>query len=188
MHFDHVALLVRSIEKTCEKLASFQSIMGSIENFPGEGTRERYIGPEDASARLLLMQPADENGPYAKAMQRRGPGLHHLALNVLDLREFIETLAGSGWYLLPQSLRTIEQSKTAWLGRPGVGALLEIHERNPKIGAPFVSRVELPIGGRSMLVDSLRPGGERVAGFEESPDNDVWINIDGQRIGLSTLM
>jgi hypothetical protein len=39
-----------------------------------------------------------------------------------------------------------------------------------------------------MLVDSLRPGGERVAGFEESPDNDVWINIDGQRIGLSTLM
>ncbi|MEL7238718.1 MAG: VOC family protein, partial [Planctomycetota bacterium] len=82
---DHVAILVRSIEDTVERLGQLDAPSGEIEAFPGEGTRELYLGEPGRAGRLLLLQPLGDSGPYARAMAKRGPGLHHVAFRTRDI-------------------------------------------------------------------------------------------------------
>ncbi len=153
---DHVALLVSSIEAAVERLG-ISADLSSIEEFPGEGTRELYLGDEGTPARLLLMQPIGP-GPYEKALRKRGEGLHHLAFCVQDLTAFIESVSGSGWLLHPQSLRTMKRFKQLWLCRPGVKALVEVSTGTPSYqGNPVVSRVGVSVdAGLARLISALR--------------------------------
>ena len=94
---DHVVFLVRSIERSSELLAALDipSYL-DIEIFEKEGTRERYIDIKqegeqlsaDSStcilprlARILLQEClSGSTGPYSRAFDKRGPGLHHIAV------------------------------------------------------------------------------------------------------------
>ena len=58
---DHVALLVGEIEIALPRLEALGLAVGAIESFPGEGTREVYLGV--GPGRLLLMQPLGTAGP-----------------------------------------------------------------------------------------------------------------------------
>lgn len=40
-----------------------------------------------------------KEGAYTRAMKKRGPGLHHIAVDVLNLESFVDDLSGSGWLL-----------------------------------------------------------------------------------------
>lgn len=136
----HVAILVPSVRKAAEYLRQFDFQIGPEEDWDGEGTREIYI-EKDKNNSLLLMEPI-KAGAYQRALEKRGPGLHHLAIDVLNLEEFIESLSGSGWLLHPVSLKTIKQSKTAYLARPGFPALIEVQERKEFVDRPlFVDEI-----------------------------------------------
>ena len=171
-HLDHVALVVRRIEPVLERLAELEP--GPIETFPGEGTREVYLGT--GVARLLLMEPTDADGPYGRALAKRGPGLHHVALKVPDLDGFLGSVRG--WLLVPACLRDLARTRTAWLARPGVATLLEVHEAEPAEGTPVVEQVELP---GALPVDP-RPD------LAPSSDGDVWLTIAGRRRSVSALV
>lgn len=181
MPIDHVALLVRSAAEAARPLSALGLDVGPAEDFPGEGTREIYVGGPEETARLLLMQPLDGKGSsYARALRKRGPGLHHIGMRVPDLEAFCDGLAGSGWMLLPQSLRTIRTQKTAWLGRPGVGCLLEVSAGKPAAGTPLVAKVELPLTEERLL--KAFDGG-----VARSPDKDVWLTLGGKRWRVADL-
>lgn len=134
LHIDHVAFLVESLETV---LAHVSGPAGPIDEFPSEGTRECYVGSPDASARLLLIE-AIGKGPYADALEKRGPGLHHVGIDVPDIDAFLKTLTGTGWHLHYRSFETRRTSNTVWLVQRGVGAMVEVHERAPALGKPFV--------------------------------------------------
>jgi hypothetical protein len=142
---DHVALLVVSIEAALQRMGLSADPSG-IEEFPGEGTRELYVGDDDTPARLLLMQPIGP-GPYERALRKRGEGLHHLAICVEDLAAFTESISGTGWLLHPQSIRTMKRFKQVWLCRPGVHTLVEVSKGNPSYHeVPVVTRVGVSVG------------------------------------------
>ena len=113
----HVALLVPSVRKTADYLRRFNFHVGKEEDWDGEGTREIYIEKDKANS-LLLMEPI-KPGAYQRALEKRGPGLHHLAIDVLNIETYIESLVGSGWLLHPKSVKTIKEFQTAYLARPG---------------------------------------------------------------------
>jgi catechol 2,3-dioxygenase-like lactoylglutathione lyase family enzyme len=140
----HVAYVVESLAPTLAFVSDEGWSRDEIESFPNEGTRECYVGDADGG-RVLLMEPTS-SGPYASALERRGPGLHHVALHVNSLDAFLQQHAiESGWLLHPASFETRKQSKTIWLARPGVGALVEIHETNhANCESYFVDRVHIP--------------------------------------------
>lgn len=145
---NHVALLVPSVDRAARVLKSRGLEVGPAEVWEGEGTREIYVGPAGCEGRLLLMEPAMP-GSYHNALTKRGPGLHHLAIDVLDMEKFIGGLAGSGWYLHPKSLQTIRTGATAWLARPGTAALIEVHAREKiELSSPFVTQAEMPLTAR----------------------------------------
>ena len=138
----HVAVLVPSVKKSAEFLRQFDFQISKEEVWDGEGTKEVYV-ERDKSNSLLLMEPI-KPGAYQRALEKRGPGLHHLAIDVLNLNEFIDSLACSGWLLHPMSIKTIKQSQTAYLARPGFPSLIEVQERNEIIeGSLFVDSVAL---------------------------------------------
>lgn len=151
---NHVAILVESIESVLEKKKFHSNLLGEIEEFPSEGTRELYIGSDNQMSRLLLMQ-ANGPGPYQAALNKRGPGLHHIALDVLNIDEFVANLSGSGWLLHPKSLEFYKSHKQIYLSRPGVPVLIEVQEREKLAeGECFIEGFEFPFG-EGRLLNSL---------------------------------
>lgn len=139
---DHVAILVEQIEPALARLEPLGLDAGPIEDFPGEGTREVYLGEPDRPGRLLLMQALGEEGPYARALAKRGPGLHHVGLRVPDLDAFLKQAAG--WLLHPCSFDSRAQSNTIWLARPGIEVLVEASQsKAPFKGSAVVEELQV---------------------------------------------
>ncbi len=146
---NHVALLVKDIEEFIENNASLRLEMGKIEEFPSEGTRELYIGRANKTAKLLVMQ-AIGKGPYQRAFEKRGVGLHHIAIDVANASEFSNGLSGSGWNLHPCSLKTYKELGQIWLCKTG-NPLIEVQEKqNIGDGAAFVEEVSIPFSSPSL--------------------------------------
>lgn len=172
---DHVALLVADLEAAVGRVG-VGLLVSPPADFPGEGTREAYVGGATHDARLLLVTPLEPagDGHYARALRGRGPGLHHLGLAVPDVAAYVEGLAGSGWYVLPGTVAGLPDS--AWLARPGVPVLLEVAVDRATSEAPVVTRVEVPEGGRAGLVGALG-----VPALVPSPDGEAWLTLAGER-------
>lgn len=167
---NHVAILVEDIEAVLSKNTFQAEFIGAIEEFPSEGTRELYIGKETDMGKLLLMQP-NGDGPYKSAFDKRGVGLHHIALDVLNIDEFVESLAGSGWMLHPKSLGFYKSIRQVWLSRPGVPVLIEINEVKELLDKDyFIESLEFPFREERLLnslcCDRLKIGNEDVLVIE----------------------
>lgn len=181
---NHVAILVSSVDDAAQHLSQFGFPVGPKEIWDGEGTAEIYVGEKGQIAKLLLMEPV-KPGAYGRAMEKRGPGLHHIAVDVTSLEEFVTTLGGSGWYLHPHSLMTCRKTKTAWLARPGTKMLIEVQEREAlDVASAFVSRLEVPLTSKEQtMVTALGIGT-----LWPSEDDRIWFVIDGQRIDLAAFL
>jgi hypothetical protein len=96
----------------------------------------------------LLVEPAGD-GPYARALAGRGPGLHHLGLLAADLSAFAASLPASGWFVHPFSLRGGAKLGDLWLFRPGFPTLVEVFQGAVSEEPPaLIQGVELPLSGR----------------------------------------
>ena len=162
----HIAILVTSVDATTERCRESGWDTGPVEEFPDEGTREVYVGPPDHGARLLLLE-AIGPGPYQNALKERGPGLHHVAVEVESVDAYVAGLAGTGWLLHPASLRTFAGLKAVWLARPGLQCLIEVQETPPEhspIEAPrFIEGVSVEgASGQERLLGSLGVSGLRL--------------------------
>jgi hypothetical protein len=145
---NHVAILVPSVRKAADYLRQFNFQIGKEEVWDGEGTKEIYI-ERDKSNSLLLMEPI-KPGAYQRALEKRGPGLHHLAIDVLNMDSFIESITGSGWLLHPASLKTMKQSQTAYLAKPGFPGLIEVQQRDELLERPlFISEINVSLNEKS---------------------------------------
>lgn len=123
---DHVALLVESIENSLNKIKKYNFFIDKVNEFPNEGTKEVYISNKQSFGKLLLIEPISE-GPYMTAIKKRGKGLHHIAINVKSIEDYVNKLLGSGWYLHLNSLNTLK-SNTIWIARANTPILLEVSE------------------------------------------------------------
>ncbi|MCO5171024.1 MAG: hypothetical protein M9894_32270 [Planctomycetes bacterium] len=186
--WDHVALLVSALEPALAALATFDPglVAGPVQEFEDEGTREVYLDRGDARApgRLLLIEPTGR-GPYARALLRRGPGLHHVGLAVPDAPAFAAERAG--WLLHPRSLETLAAARTLWLARPGVGLLVEVSERPP---GPDDAPVTPVVTGVEVAATDSRAEALLAALCPElacSADGQAWLTLGERRLGAAAL-
>lgn len=135
----HVALLVPSVDKSAAYLSALGYKCSKAEIFESEGTKEIYVGNYQENSGLILLLEAVGEGPYKKAMNKRGPSLHHIAIDVLDMNDFLTNAKKVGWKLHP-----ISNSKTAWLFFKGM-PLLEVHEKKILSNKPTqISEIQFP--------------------------------------------
>ncbi len=89
---DHVAVAVESLEEALsviEELSGAQA--GEIGDFPAQGVRVAFVGGVE------VLQPTHPDSPVASFLAARGPGLHHLALQVDDLDLELDRLERQGF-------------------------------------------------------------------------------------------
>ena len=142
MNVNHIAFLTHELEAVTRCLPDFCTPL-SIEFQEAEGTREQYVEVAGESApMLLLMQPVAE-GPYLRAMRKRGPGLHHIGGTVPSLRALLPRIEKHRLLIHPTSVITLA-GKLLWLCRPGVPFLIEIQEGFEGGGEVADCRLSLP--------------------------------------------
>jgi hypothetical protein len=180
IRLDHIAILTTSLEKTVGKLpVSFTP--QAVEEQPKEGTREQYVRwPSDTGPSLLFMEPSHE-GPYQRALEKRGPGLHHLGCVTDNLEDAVHYFAKQTLLLHPISLKTYN-NRTVWMCRPGVPFLLELYQSSEIImeGADRVS-IDLPASSPGMATIGFIPGTE----VRFSANKQIAISIGNLRLIVS---
>lgn len=77
--------------------------VGPDEEVPTQGVRVRALGAGPTLVELLA--PTVPDGPVARFVARRGPGLHHIALRVPDLDAALHDLRDAGARLLDDAPR-----------------------------------------------------------------------------------
>ena len=100
-HIDHLGIAVNSLD---EALAFYQTIGLAVahrETVDTEKVRVAMLPAGDS--RIELLEAAAPDSPIAKFLEKRGPGLHHVALRVPDLGAAARALAAAGGRLLNQS-------------------------------------------------------------------------------------
>lgn len=101
---DHIAIAVRSIE---ESLPVFELLTGGkgspVERVDDQGVNVVFVG--EGVGRLELLEPLSDESSVARFLERRGPGLHHLAYRVPDLQAALDRLAAVGVQLIDERPR-----------------------------------------------------------------------------------
>ncbi|MPZ16507.1 MAG: methylmalonyl-CoA epimerase [Luteitalea sp.] len=108
---DHVGIAVRDLEQA---FAFFRDTLGLelelSEEVPPQGVRVHFL--RAGSASLELVEPLGPSSPVAGFLEKRGPGMHHVALRVDDIRATLADLRSRG-------VRLIDEEP-----RPGAGGAL----------------------------------------------------------------
>jgi len=95
---DHVGIAVTDLVAGDAYAALGWTPDGADGDVPAQGVRVRMLrgGPGPALELLAPLPGAADDGPIARFLARRGPGLHHLALAVPDLDAAMARLAAAG--------------------------------------------------------------------------------------------
>ena len=123
---DHVAIAVPSIE---EARTGWERLTGATcsepEDVPGQDVRVAFVGG------LELIEPLRPDSPVGRFLERRGPGLHHVAYRTSDIRSELRRLRDEGRELVDAEPRTGARGhRIAFLHpRSTGGVLVEIVER-----------------------------------------------------------
>ena len=103
-YIDHVGIAVKDIEEVLEFFSRvFGAPKAEVESLPDQGVRATLI--EVGQTRLELLEPLTKDSPVARFLERRGEGLHHLALNVTDLPGKLSILEEQGLELVDREPR-----------------------------------------------------------------------------------
>ncbi len=102
--FDHVGIAVRSLD---EALPRWERALGSRasepEEVPTQRVRVRFLPVGEGQ--LELLEPTSPDSAIGRFLEKRGEGLHHIALGVPNLREVLGRLEREGYRLIDREPR-----------------------------------------------------------------------------------
>jgi len=95
---DHLGIAVNRLEDSIAFYESLGLAVAHRETVAQERVHVAMLPTGDA--RIELLEPSAADSPIAKFLEKRGPGLHHVALKVPDLGAAVERLRAAGARLL----------------------------------------------------------------------------------------
>jgi methylmalonyl-CoA/ethylmalonyl-CoA epimerase len=121
---DHVGIAVPDID---EALALYRDALGMPlvhrETVTEQGVDAALLDIGDGHIELL--QPLGPDTAVGKFLERRGPGLHHVAYRVADAQATLEALRAAGIRLIDETPRTgIRGSRVAFVHPSCTGGVL----------------------------------------------------------------
>ncbi len=104
LELDHVAVVVASIATA---LPTFEALVGARGSTPerveAQGVAVSFVGA--GAARLELLEPLTPESGVGRFLEKRGPGLHHIAYRVADLAGTLDRQAAAGVQLIDRAPR-----------------------------------------------------------------------------------
>ena len=104
MKLDHIGIATRGLEET---LGFWQRVLGvqpePAEDVPDQQVRVAMLAVGESHIELLEATSADS--PIARFIEKRGPGIHHIALRVDDIHAELAKLKEKGARLIDETPR-----------------------------------------------------------------------------------
>ncbi|MDZ7707138.1 MAG: methylmalonyl-CoA epimerase [Trueperaceae bacterium] len=91
---DHVGIAVRDLDEGAAPWSQLGLPALDDETVPEQGVRVRLLRAGDAAIELLA--PLDDTSQLARFLERRGPGVHHVAFRVDDVDAELARLLAEG--------------------------------------------------------------------------------------------
>lgn len=104
MKIDHIGIATRGIE---ESLSFWRDALGlevrHTETVEEQGVRVAMLPAGEP--RIELLEPTGPDTPVARFLEKRGPGIHHVAVRVADIRAALARLKSEGARLIDEEPR-----------------------------------------------------------------------------------
>lgn len=105
MKIDHIGIATNGIE---EAAAAYRDALGiqvtETEEVSGQQVRVAML--PIGESRIELLEATSADSPISKFLAKRGPGIHHIALRVEDIRARLADLKSKGARLIDEEPRT----------------------------------------------------------------------------------
>ena len=126
----HIGIAVENLEGAKKFFEENFSLPSSAKENFGE-LLFSFISFEDEDTRLELLQSTTDDGQMAKFIGRRGPGIHHIALETDDIQAELDRLQAKGIQLInPKPYRNAHQELVAFIHPKSTnGILIELIQR-----------------------------------------------------------
>lgn len=104
MKLDHIGLATNTVE---DGLALWRDALGlevdTTEEIAGQGVRVAMLAIGDTHVELL--EPLSPESPVGKFLSKRGPGIHHIAVEVKDIQASLAEFKKRGARLIDETPR-----------------------------------------------------------------------------------
>ena len=127
---DHIGIAVNNLE---ESLSFYEDALGlkveNIEEVPDQKVKVGFL--DIGGVHFELLESTSPDGPVAKFIEKRGEGIHHIAILVDNIEESIGSMKDKGVKLIDESPRKgAGGSKMAFVHPKSThGILLELYEK-----------------------------------------------------------
>lgn len=98
----HIGIAVTDLEAA---LAFYRDVLGLTPRAPETADGATVVSVPLGRSEIELLVPQAPDGPVARFLARRGPGIHHLCLKVADLDEALARCRAHGYRLVDQQPR-----------------------------------------------------------------------------------
>ncbi len=129
---NHIGIAVNSIDSI---LKLYTDVLGlklkELETMEGQKAKAALITVGES--RIELLESTDPQGPIGKFIEKRGEGLHHLALETNDIQGTLKMLEAKGIQLIDKTPRRgVSGAKIAFVHPKDTKVLLELVESASK--------------------------------------------------------
>ena len=104
MTLEHIGI---AVENLAESEALLQKLLGRAsykrETVASQQVTTSFFTAGAGAAKLELVAAAGQSGPIHTYLEKRGPGIHHLAFEVEDIEAEMERLRKEGFELLQET-------------------------------------------------------------------------------------
>ncbi|MBX3427166.1 MAG: methylmalonyl-CoA epimerase [Pirellulales bacterium] len=100
---NHIGIAVASIDEQRPFYEEMGAVFEHVEEVPSQKVRVGFFRVGDV--RLELLEPTDPTSTIAAFLEKRGPGLHHVAYTVDDLPARIAELKQAGVRMIDETPR-----------------------------------------------------------------------------------
>jgi methylmalonyl-CoA epimerase len=104
MKVDHIGIATYQID---EALGFWRDALGLQVDFTEEVTEQgvRVAMLAIGDTHIELLEPLSQDSPVGKFLEKRGPGIHHVAVRVKDIRASLAQLKEKGTRLIDETPR-----------------------------------------------------------------------------------
>ena len=131
MKIDHIAIAVNDLEEAAKNYKEALDVNNvEYETVESEGVKLAILHLENG--RIELMQPTNDQSPIKKFLEKKGPGIHHVALQTDDIESEVERMEGCGIQFLGKIRSGSEGTKITFIHPKSLNGVLAELCSHPK--------------------------------------------------------
>ncbi|WP_458412573.1 methylmalonyl-CoA epimerase [Schinkia sp. CFF1] len=102
---DHIGIAVKSLEASLPLYTENLKLkLMGIEEVVSEGVKVAFL--KVGESKIELLEPLNSESPIAKFIEKKGEGIHHIALGVDDINERIKDIKANGLRMINEEPKT----------------------------------------------------------------------------------